>query len=138
MTTLTRRTKLVCGITAGGVLGVATLAGCGSSSSTNSAATSAAATTTSAAASSSTAGTWRTRQAAYRQCLEQNGVTFPSKGAHASGQATSSGEASPSGHGMGHGHHKMGPPAGVSQDVWNKAVAACASLKPTKAAKPSS
>jgi hypothetical protein len=136
MASVSRRTKLICGVAAGGALGVATLAGCGSSNSSNTAATSAAADTTTSAAPSSEAKTMHGKNAAYRQCLQQNGVVFPSRGAHPSHQASGDGatstEAAP------HMHHKMGPPAGVSQDTWNKAVAACASLKPSHTAKPTS
>ncbi|GAA4405247.1 hypothetical protein GCM10023147_48280 [Tsukamurella soli] len=69
---------------------------------------------------------------AYRQCLEQNGVTLPKHhgGMHATGSSTSaaapaSGTAQPGGM-----HHRMGPPAGVSEQAWQKAQAACASIKP--------
>lgn len=130
MTTMTRRIGLVCGVTAAGALSLASLAACGTQSSTSSSPASAAATTTSSAAPSKHAGR-NTANAAYRQCLEQNGVVFPSKGAHPSMGAQPSGSPSAA---PGQGRaHKAGPPAGVSQDTWDKAVAACASLKPSKA-----
>jgi hypothetical protein len=84
--------------------------------------------------------------AAYTQCLAKNGVTItmPSGGAFRSGGARPSGGAQPSGfprpsgsagtRGGGFGGGGGGfnqKPANVSQDVWDKAVAACASVRPS-------
>ncbi|MET9325192.1 hypothetical protein [Tsukamurella sp. NPDC003166] len=130
MSTVPRRIGLACGVTAVGALSLVSVAACGAQSSTPS--------PTAAAASSSAAPSKHAgvRNAAYRQCLEQNGVVFPAKGAKPSGTVAPSEGAQPSGTPSANprgGARRMGPPAGVSQDTWDKAVAACASVKPSKA-----
>jgi hypothetical protein len=83
--------------------------------------------------------------AAYTQCLQQNGVTItapsggpgarPSGGAgRPSGQPRPSGSAGARGGGGFPGGGGFQKPDNVSQDTWDKAQSACASLRPSMGA----
>jgi hypothetical protein len=88
-------------------------------------------------------GSGNTAFAAYTQCLQQNGVTItmpsggprsrPSDGAgRPSGQPWPSGSAGARGGFPGGGGFQK--PDNVSQDTWDKALAACKSMRPSMAA----
>jgi hypothetical protein len=76
--------------------------------------------------------------AAYTQCLQKNGVTLTrpsgrpefSRGVRPSGMPRRSGSAGPRG-GRFPGGGGFGKPAGVDDATWQKAQAACASLRPS-------
>ncbi|MFG1603643.1 hypothetical protein [Actinoplanes sp. NPDC049265] len=65
---------------------------------------------------------------AYFECLQKNGVTItrPSRGARPSGQPRPSGGPRPGGGGL-----MGGKPDGVDDATWEKAQAACASVRPS-------
>ncbi len=119
-------------VTACGAAALATLAACGSSSSggapvASSTTDTAAATSSASASGTAHKGAW----AAYRQCLAQNGVNLPKHKHHKSADASSTEAPDSTGaSASGEHHHKMGPPAGVSEATWQAAQNACASLKP--------
>jgi hypothetical protein len=82
--------------------------------------------------------------AAYTQCLERNGVVLPSASANPRGTGgvrpsnrpstrPSGGTGNGGGFGGGGGGFAFGnnPPAGVSQATWDKAMQACASVRPS-------
>ncbi|GLZ01926.1 hypothetical protein [Actinoplanes sp. NBRC 103695] len=71
---------------------------------------------------------------AYFECLQKNGVTvaMPSGGARASRGPRPSGEPRPSGQPrQGGGGFMGGKPEGVDDATWEKAQAACASVRPS-------
>jgi hypothetical protein len=107
----------------------------------------------SSSTSGNTPGGGNTALAAYTQCLAKNGVTItmpsggarqPGGGVRPSGGARPSGFPRPSGSAGAPGGGNFGggggfggdlqKPADVSQDTWDKATAACASVKPSFAA----
>ncbi|MFI7438094.1 hypothetical protein [Micromonospora haikouensis] len=78
--------------------------------------------------------------AAYRDCLQDNGVTLPSGGARPSGFPTARPSELPSARpsarpdasaGAGRGGPGMGRPDGVDEATWEKAQQACASVRPS-------
>ncbi|MBV9313177.1 MAG: hypothetical protein JO100_05400 [Pseudonocardia sp.] len=83
---------------------------------------------------SSEAPSGRGAFAAYRECLSQHGVQMPDRERqreNASGAPRLSGANRP--------HHDPGtPPPGVDKNTWDAARAACASLRPTPSAAPTS
>jgi hypothetical protein len=97
--------------------------------------------------SNATTPTAQTGFAAYTACLSQHGVTLPSNNGFASGRPSRSARPQnfaspgsafprPSGSNFGRGGGFGGgfgdqPPAGVDQATWEKALEACASLRPS-------
>lgn len=132
------RPRKVAGLLVASAALVLSVAACGGGSDSNTASTS---------ANPGNGGGGNTAFAAYTQCLAKNGVTItmpsggagirPSGGVRPSGAGRPSGYPRPSGsagaggRGFGGGGGFAQKPANVSQDTWDKATAACASVKPS-------
>jgi hypothetical protein len=73
--------------------------------------------------------------AAYTACLQRNGVTLPTRGPRPSGSGSPrprpSGTGRAPGGGFGGGFLGTQAPAGVDQQAWTRAMAACASVRPS-------
>ena len=128
-----------------GLVAIVGLAACGTSTTASAASTGSAPTTASAGADSTAqpaAGSRGAAMEAYRTCLEQNGVTLPSRGNRPPGSGNGEGGTPPSGApapggagqggaGQGGGMMRQAPP-GVDADTWAKAQTACADLRPAR------
>jgi hypothetical protein len=80
---------------------------------------------------------------AFQQCLSEHGVTLASHprgagaGAAPGAAPGATGGSAPAGAGTGHHRDMSTPPPGVTQQAWDSARTACASVAPSPAAAPS-
>jgi hypothetical protein len=129
-----------------GLVALVGLAACGTSTDASTASTGSAPTTASAGADSTAepaGGPSDSTMSAYRSCLEENGVTLPTRGngpQGGNGGTPPQGGTPPSGApaapgqggGQGGGGMRQAPP-GVDEATWTKAQEACADLRPARA-----
>ena len=124
-----------------GAVALVGLAACGSSTTASAASTGSAPTTAAAGADSTAepAGDSNSAMSAYRSCLEENGVTLPSRGNRPPGGEDGtppSGAPGAPGEGGGQGRQGGGgmrqAPPGVDEATWTKAQEACADLRPAR------
>jgi hypothetical protein len=128
-----------------GVVALVTLAACGTSTGTSAASTASAPTSASTGtASTQAAGDLTDEMAAFRSCLEENGVTLPERPSGGGGTPPQggsgdtppqggtppSGAPAAAGGGNGQGTPGQAPP-GVDAATWATAQEACADLAPT-------
>jgi hypothetical protein len=121
-----------------GAVALVGLAACGTSTDASAASTGSAPTTASAGADPTAEPVGASTMAAYRSCLEENGVTLPSRGNRppgGEGGTPPSGAPGAPGEGGGQGRQGGGmeqAPPGVDEATWTKAQEACADLRPAR------
>jgi hypothetical protein len=84
----------------------------------------------SAAATNNPTTTAANGRGAYRECLQQHGVTLPQRPTTSAGSTQEAPNDGGGGRGGGGGFNNGQPPAGVDAQVWADATKACADLRP--------